>query len=178
MATAQPRRRAIGRRTAMQLAGAAACAGLGGRAGRAATEAVTLAIWTGYPELVPVYKTVSDAYTLANPNVKFTIFSTTLREAEQKLTAAMPTGTGPDIFDVGTNITVNFTAAGLIDPNPPDIDQYLKADYRAESVAGVHDPGRQDLRPAIPVRARRRCTGTRRCSRRPASPGRRRPSPS
>ncbi len=134
METAQPSRRPIGRRTALQLAGAAACVGLDARAARAATEAITLAIWTGYPELVPVYKTVSDAYTKANPAVKFTIFSTTLRELEQKLTAAMPTGTGPDIFDVGTNITVNFAAAGLISPNPPDIDQYLKADYRPESV--------------------------------------------
>ena len=39
----------------------------------------------------------------------------------------MPTGTGPDIFDIGTNISVNFIEAGLIEPNPPDIDQYLKS---------------------------------------------------
>ncbi len=67
--------------------------------------------------------------------MKFTILSTTLREHEQKLSAAMPTGTGPDIFDVGTNISVNFAGAGLIAPNPPDIDAFLKSGaYRPESV--------------------------------------------
>ena len=39
----------------------------------------------------------------------------------------MPTGTGPDIFDIGTNISVNFIDAGLIEPNPPDIDAHLKS---------------------------------------------------
>src|SRR5262249_21905869 len=29
-------------------------------------------------------------------------------------------------YDIGTNISVNFIEAGLIDPNPADIEQYLK----------------------------------------------------
>ena len=67
--------------------------------------------------------------------MKFTILSTTLREHEQKLSTAMPTGTGPDIFDVGTNISVNFAGAGLIAPNPPEIDAFLKGGaYRPELV--------------------------------------------
>ena len=122
----------IGRRTALQLAAAGTGLALAGRKAQAAD--INLAIWTGYPEIVPVYKKVSDAYAAAHPGVKFTILSTTLREHEQKLSAAMPTGTGPDIFDVGTNISVNFATAGLIAPNPPDIDAYLKANYRPESV--------------------------------------------
>ena len=59
--------------------------------------------------------------------MSFDFFSTSLREAEQKLTAAVPTGTGPDIFDIGTNISVNFIDNGLIEPNPPDIDAHLKS---------------------------------------------------
>src|SRR5262249_40948023 len=86
----------------------------------------SLTIWTGFPECQPFYQAAADAYTKLNPDIKFTVFSTSLREMEQKLSAAVPTGTGPDLYDIGTNISVNFIEAGLIDPNPADIEQYLK----------------------------------------------------
>jgi multiple sugar transport system substrate-binding protein len=118
----------IDRRTVLKLAAGAGLAGTGAlslaRPARAADT--TLAIWTGFPEVQPFYQAVADAYTKLHPEVKFTVFSTSLREMEQKLSAAVPTGTGPDIFDIGTNISVNFIEAGLLDPNPADIDQYLK----------------------------------------------------
>jgi multiple sugar transport system substrate-binding protein len=118
----------VDRRTILKLAAGAGLAGAGAfvlpSSARAADT--TLAIWTGFPEVQPFYQAVADAYTKLHPEVKFTVFSTSLREMEQKLSAAVPTGTGPDIFDIGTNITVNFIEAGLLDPNPADIDQYLK----------------------------------------------------
>jgi multiple sugar transport system substrate-binding protein len=95
---------------------------------------MTLSVWTGYPELVPYYTAVGDAYTKAHPNVKFTYLSSSLREAEQKLSAAVPTGTGPDIYDIGTNISVNFIEAGLLQPNPPAIDTYMKSGVWAKLV--------------------------------------------
>ena len=112
----------LGRREALALAGAAAVAGT--RTARADTK---LTVWTGYPEIQPLYQAVGADYAKAHPGVSFDFFSTSLREAEQKLTAAVPTGTGPDIYDIGTNISVNFIDNGLIDPNPPDIDAYLKS---------------------------------------------------
>ncbi len=110
----------LGRREALLLAGAAV---LSTRPARADTH---LAIWTGFPELQPWYQAVAADYAKTHPGVSFEFFSTSLREAEQKLTAAVPTGTGPDVYDIGTNISVNFIDNGLIDPNPPDIDAYLK----------------------------------------------------
>jgi multiple sugar transport system substrate-binding protein len=107
--------------------GVAAAAGLGLPGVGRAASAMTLSIWTGFPELVPYYEAMGKAYTAAHPEVTVTVFSTSLREAEQKLSAAVPTGTGPDIFDIGTNITVNFIEAGLIQPNSPSIDGYLKS---------------------------------------------------
>ena len=92
------------RRDALALAGAAALAGT--RSARAADTKLT--IWTGYPEIQPVYQAVAAEYAKTHPGVTFDFFSTSLREAEQKLTAAVPTGTGPDIFDIGTNISINF----------------------------------------------------------------------
>ena len=105
----------------------AAGLGLLGAASQAEAADTTLSIWTGFPELQPFYQAVADAYSQQNPGTKATIFATSLRECEQKLSAAVPTGTGPDIFDIGTNISVNFIDAGLIDPNPADIDAYLKS---------------------------------------------------
>ena len=127
--TGSNRRSGFRRRDVLELAagtGVAAAAGLGlPSVGRAAET--TLSIWTGFPELAPYYQAVGDAYTAAHPDVKVTVFSTSLREAEQKLSAAVPTGTGPDIFDIGTNISVNFIEAGLIQPNSPDINSLLKS---------------------------------------------------
>src|SRR5215470_8196896 len=119
----------IGRRTALKLAAGAGLAATSGlrfpRAARA--DSTTLSIWTGYPELVPYYQAVADAYAKTKPGVTCTILSSTLREYEQKLSAAVPTGTGPDIYDVGFNISINFIEAGLIQPNSAAIDQYLQS---------------------------------------------------
>jgi len=114
-------RRELGRRQAMILAAAAASTV------RPARGDTKLAIWTGFPELQPWYQAVAADYSKTHPGVSFDFFSTTLREVEQKLTAAVPTGTGPDVYDIGTNISVNFIDNGLIDPNPPDVDAYLKS---------------------------------------------------
>jgi|SRR5579872_4693285 len=113
----------------MRLAVGAGLAGASGisLAPRASAADTTLTIWTGVTDLLPFYEAVVKAYSSAHPEVKCTVFSATLREAEQKLTAAVPTGTGPDIYDIGTNISVNFIESGLIDPNPADVDKYLKS---------------------------------------------------
>ena len=122
----------IGRRDALRMATGVGLAAATGRAARAAE--VTLSIWTGYPELVPWYQACGDAYAKANPGFKLNILSTSLREHEQKLAAALPTGTGPDLFDVGLILSVSFIGSGLIKPNPPDIDKLLRSDsYREVS---------------------------------------------
>ena len=121
-------RAGLGRRSALALAaGAGLGAGLVGASRGAQAADITLSIWTGYPELVPVYQAAGEAYAKVKPGVKVTVFSTSLREHEQKLAAAMPTGTGPDLFDVGQILSVNFIEAGLLKPNPPEIEAQLKS---------------------------------------------------
>ena len=96
----------VGRRAALKLAAGAGLAATAGRSAKAAET--TLSVWTGYPELVPWYQAVGEAYAKAKPGIKVTVFSTTLREHEQKLAAAMPTGTGPDLFDVGQILSITL----------------------------------------------------------------------
>ena len=136
MDTGKAKNRLVDRRTALKLAGGAGLAGLAWPRSAAADE-TTLSIWTGYPELVPYYQAVADAYAKTKPGVKCTIFSTTLREHEQKLSAAVPTGTGPDIYDVGFNISINFIQAGLISANSPDVDQYLRSGAWSPTIMDV-----------------------------------------
>ncbi|MCX7380775.1 MAG: extracellular solute-binding protein [Alphaproteobacteria bacterium] len=121
----------IGRRSAMGLAAGAGLAMAAGRKAKAAD--ITLNIWTGYPELVPWYKAMGAEYTKAK-GTQINILSTSLREHEQKLAAAVPTGTGPDVFDVGQILGITFIEAGLVKPNPAAIDGLLKsAAYRKSS---------------------------------------------
>jgi len=113
------------RREALSLAAGTVIAATAGAPADAAD--VTLSCWTGYPELVSWYKACGDAYAKGHPGFSLNVLSTTLREHEQKLAAAMPTGTGPDLFDVGLILSINFIEAGLIKPNPADIDKQFKS---------------------------------------------------
>jgi len=124
----RPQQARLDRRAALKLAATGLVAGsAAGSARRASAAGKELALWTGYPELVPYYKAVAAAYAKTHPGVTVEVLSTSLREAEQKLSAALPTGTGPDIFDIGSYIAVKFIQAGLVKPNPAEIDQYLKS---------------------------------------------------
>jgi multiple sugar transport system substrate-binding protein len=122
----------IGRRDALRLATGASLAAATARTARAAD--LTLSVWTGYPELTSWYQACADEYAKTHPGFKLNVLSTSLREHEQKLAAALPTGTGPDLFDVGLILSISFIASGLLKPNPPDIDKLLRSDaYREVS---------------------------------------------
>jgi multiple sugar transport system substrate-binding protein len=105
---------------------AASGSGLALAPSSAAAEA-KITYWTPNPELLPFLNLAGEAYRKLHPDVEFSFLGASAREAEQKLSAAVPTGTGPDAFDIGTNVSVNFIDAGLLTPNPPAIDQYLRS---------------------------------------------------
>lgn len=128
MSGSKSRSKGVDRRAALKIAAGAGVAAVGGTAfSRAARAATNLTIWTGYPELVPFYKAIADNYAKTKPDVTVTLLSSSLREMEQKLLAAIPTGTGPDICDVSSSIAIKIIEGGLFDPNPAPIDTYLKS---------------------------------------------------
>lgn len=91
------------------------------------TLAKTINVWTGFPELEPYYKWAGDEFAKTHPGAKVEVLSTSLREFEQKLVTSIPTGTGPEIFDVGPYIAIKLIDAGLLPANPADLDAYLKS---------------------------------------------------
>ncbi|PYM63993.1 MAG: hypothetical protein DMD79_07345 [Candidatus Rokuibacteriota bacterium] len=88
---------------------------------------VTLTLWTGFPDIEPFYKMAAQEYAKKNPGFKLETLSSQLREMEQKLTAAIPTDSGPDIFEIGRNISIQFADAGLLPETPPKVMTLLKS---------------------------------------------------
>jgi multiple sugar transport system substrate-binding protein len=88
---------------------------------------VTLSIWSGYPDVEQFYKKAGEEYAKTHPGFKLETLSSQLREMEQKLTAAIPTDTGPDLFDIGRNISLNFADAGILPENPPKVMSLVKS---------------------------------------------------
>ncbi|HLY22283.1 MAG TPA: extracellular solute-binding protein [bacterium] len=109
------------------LALAVAVAALGGAAAPGgAAPSINLAIWSGYPELQPVYQAAADAYDRAHPNVHTTVLVTQLRDYERKLAASIPSGTAGDILEVDDATVFRYIDAGLIAKAPPDMAQYVR----------------------------------------------------
>lgn len=111
------------------------------------TDAVTLNVWGGYPEVDPVYKAAGEAFKATHPNVDFTVFSTDLRGFEQKLTTALPSNTAGDVVVRATNFLARFIDEGLLAPLPADLladvtgggyrDAVVQDTTYADSVWGV-----------------------------------------
>ncbi len=110
------------------LALAVAVGMLGGAAapGRAAPS-VNLAVWSGYPELLPVYQRAAADYDQAHPNVHTTVLATQLRDYERKLAASIPSDTAGDVLEVDDATVFRYIDAGLIAKAPPDIVQYVRS---------------------------------------------------
>ena len=129
------RTRLLSRRRALAMVGGVGVAAGLARPNVARAADITLSMWTCYPELVAWYQAVGEAYSKQHPNVKFSFLSSSAREGEQKITVAVPTGTGPDIYDVTANIGINFIESGMLAPNPPEIDAYFKSGAWTKVVA-------------------------------------------
>ena len=98
--------------------------GLPGSPGHAAA-AISLSLWSGYPELTPIFQSAAADYKKAHPNVTITILTTELRDYERKLAASIPAGTAGDILQVDYTTMDRYIEAGLIPKAPPDIVQFV-----------------------------------------------------
>ncbi|NMB13374.1 MAG: extracellular solute-binding protein [Firmicutes bacterium] len=92
-----------------------------------AAKKVKLTLWGGYPEMAPFYKQVIADYQKENPNVEISFLTHPLREHEQKLSAAIPSNTAADMIETTSYTMRKFVEAGLLNPNPDNIDAFLKS---------------------------------------------------
>lgn len=92
-----------------------------------AAPKVKLTLWGGYPEMGPFYKQVIEDYQKENPNVEISFLTHPLREHEQKLSAAIPSNTAADIVETSSYSIRKFIDAGLLNPNPANVDAFLKS---------------------------------------------------
>jgi multiple sugar transport system substrate-binding protein len=88
--------------------------------------AITLTLWSGYPEMEPFYKQAAEEYAKTHPNVKVEILSNPVREYEQKLSSALPSDTAADILE-GSNYNMKkFVAANLLPPLPENVGNFIR----------------------------------------------------
>lgn len=98
-----------------------------GAASMAGAGAVTLNVWSGYPEMQPFYQKVAADYTALHPNVKINILTHPLREFEQKLSTTIPAGTVAEVVEISTYAMQKFIETGWVPPNPPEIDAFVRS---------------------------------------------------
>jgi len=94
----------------------------------AATElSGQLSLWSGYPEMAPLYDKIIADFQAKYPKVKVSYLTHPLREYEQKLAATIPTDTGPDVFEGSLYANLKFIEADLLPEAPASVLNQTKA---------------------------------------------------
>ncbi|MEM0173109.1 MAG: extracellular solute-binding protein [Sulfolobaceae archaeon] len=88
---------------------------------------ITLSIWSGYPEMEPLYKIVANEFIEKHPNVKIEILTMPLRDYERRLALTIPAGTAGDILEVSYSTMFRYINAGFISPAPESIANFVKS---------------------------------------------------
>jgi multiple sugar transport system substrate-binding protein len=86
----------------------------------------TISLWAGYTETKPFFEKAAKDYQESHPNVEIKITTYELRDLEQKFAVTFPSNTVGDIIQTHVGNVSRYIEAGLIPPNPPDIDAALK----------------------------------------------------
>ena len=88
---------------------------------------IKLTIWSGWPEMQPVYEAAAKWYKELHPNVTIEFSGFPIREVERKYAVSLPTKTGPDIVDITGYTAQPQIENGSLLPNPPEVDAFFKS---------------------------------------------------
>jgi multiple sugar transport system substrate-binding protein len=123
--------------TAPVTGGSTAPGGSTGGSSPAANLSGEITVWAMGNEGTKL-KTIADAFTKANPNVKVNITPVDWGQAVTKLQTAIAGGTTPDVSQMGTDMMAQFGANGTFDPVPADIDpsQFFQTAWNTNLVDG------------------------------------------
>lgn len=96
-----------------------------------AEQAVSISIWTGWPELDPYFKKMAEEYKKTKPNVSIEVSSFPLRDYEKKVAAALPSKSAADILPLNPNLSLRYIEGGLIQTTPEDLVKHVNS--------GIHE---------------------------------------
>jgi multiple sugar transport system substrate-binding protein len=94
-------------------------------------EKRTIALWTGYPECMPVFNAAAADFMVEHPNITVEVASFELRESEQKYAISLPAGTAPELFDTSHLFAHQFIAEGFLEPVPANVLSWMKDNFDA-----------------------------------------------
>lgn len=83
-------------------------------------QQVEVSVWSGYPEMEAFYNHVAADYEAEHPNVSITVLTQPLRDYEQRITLALPSGSAADILEVSSSFSARFVQGGLIPVLPEE----------------------------------------------------------
>jgi len=92
-----------------------------------ASQPIKLTIWSGWPEMKPVYEAAAKYYKELHPHISVEFSGFPIREVERKYAISLPTKTGPDIVDITGYTAQPQVENGSLLPNPPEVEAVLKS---------------------------------------------------
>jgi multiple sugar transport system substrate-binding protein len=105
----------------------------------------TVTVWSGYPELQPIYEAAKADFEKANPDIEVKLEFFPLQGFIEKMNVVMPSGNGPDVAELITSWAYNFIDAGLFQENPAnivkDINKNVLPAYRPSTQWGKKSIG-------------------------------------
>lgn len=101
----------------------------------------TLIFWSGYFELTPVYELIIKDYENLHPNVDIKLATFALRDHEQKLATALPTRTGPDMFETCLFTSYKYMKGGYLRKLPAELLKFRNKSCFPYNIRKVDDYG-------------------------------------
>ncbi|NHN32378.1 extracellular solute-binding protein [Paenibacillus agricola] len=98
------------------------------------TNPVEISLWTGYPELDPWFKIMTESYQKEHPNVKVNISSFPLKDFEKKISTAIPSNSAADIISVNPSLALRYVQTNMIQKAPDDLSAFVKSGIFPEVV--------------------------------------------
>jgi multiple sugar transport system substrate-binding protein len=116
------RRTSLDRRKFLALGAAAASL----PASPAISQAQTLTVWSGFPEMEPFYRRVGESLKGKFPNLTVNIQPIPLREHERRIALALPAGSAADVIELADSTAQRYLEAGLFGKAPNEVSAFVK----------------------------------------------------
>jgi len=98
-----------------------------------------ITMWTAYPEICDFAKSAAERYGKLNPNIEIEVTLFAQRALEEKVSAALPVGAGPDLLDLQLVSVYPYHSAGLMEVVPEDVADWARKNLPASVIKNNTD---------------------------------------